>query len=62
MVCTVRLDTTSVFSMTMEWLIELKEGLSALPVPSTTKSRPPSSDTVTRGSTSGAGVLRSDGR
>lgn len=60
--CTVRRDITSVFSMSMLWLIEGNEGLSALPVPSTTKSRPPSSDTMTRGFTSRAGVLRPEGR
>jgi hypothetical protein len=61
----VRLDFTSVFSITMVWVIEGNEGLSALPVPSTAKLRPPSSDTVTRGSALGAGlagVLRPDDR
>jgi hypothetical protein len=49
----------------MVCLIAGNEILSAVPIPSATKSTPPSSDTVTRGPTSRVcvfkGVLRPDG-
>jgi hypothetical protein len=60
--CTVRLDSTLVFSMRMVWLIEGNEGPSAVPTPSAAKTRPPSSDTLTRGPSSMVGVLLPDGR